>query len=88
MIFIYNITEVNICVSLREHHDVTFAENDAAAYTQCLGFHRKMILTAILLKFSQTNLKIMYIKKKRKLNILIKNTIRAFLCDTAQFRNM
>ena len=35
MMFIYKITEVNICVPLREHHDVTFAENDAAAYTPC-----------------------------------------------------
>ena len=24
-----------ICVSLREHHDVTFAKNDTAAYTPC-----------------------------------------------------
>ena len=25
--------EIKFFVSLREHHDVTFAENDAAAYT-------------------------------------------------------
>ena len=56
MMFIYKIMEVKICVLLCEHHDVTFAENDAAAYMQCLGPHRKLILTAILLKFSQTNL--------------------------------
>ena len=30
MMFIYNITEVKICVSLREHPNVTFAEYDAA----------------------------------------------------------
>ena len=32
MMFICKITEVKTCVSLREHHDVTFAENDVAAY--------------------------------------------------------
>ena len=31
--FIYKIKEVKICVSLREYHDATFAENYAAAYT-------------------------------------------------------
>ena len=66
MMFNYKIMEVTICVSFREHHAVIFAENDAAAYTPCLGTHRKLILTAILLKFSQTNLKIMYIQKKEK----------------------
>ena len=30
MMFLYKIKEVKICVPLREHHDVTFAENDAA----------------------------------------------------------
>ena len=49
MMFIYKITEVKICVLLLEHHDVTFAGNDAAAYPPCLGPHRKLILTAILL---------------------------------------
>ena len=33
IILIYKIMEVKICLSLREHHDVAFAENDAAAYT-------------------------------------------------------
>ena len=81
MMFIYKIMEENICVSLREHHDVTFAGNDAAAYIPhhdvtfagndaaayipCLGPHRKLILTVILLKFSQINLKIMYIKTEK-----------------------
>ena len=51
---------------LREHPDVTFAENDAAVYTPCLGPHRKLILTAILVNFSQTNLKVMYIQKIEK----------------------
>ena len=61
--FIYKIKEVEIYVSLREHADVTFAENDTAAYIPCLGLHKKLILTVILLKFSQTNLKIMYNQK-------------------------
>ena len=64
--FICKITEVKICVSLRENLDVTFAENDAAAYTSCLGSHKKLILTVILLKFSQTTFKIMYIQKIEK----------------------
>ena len=64
--FIYKITELKIWVSLREQHGVTFAKNEAAAYTPCLGPNRKLILTAILLKFSQTNLKIMYIHKIEK----------------------
>ena len=42
------------------------AENDAAAYTPYLGPHRQLILTAILLNFSQTNLNIMYIQKIEK----------------------
>ena len=53
-------------MSLCKHHDVTFAENDPAAYTQYLGPQRKLSLTAILLKVSQTNLKIIYIQKKEK----------------------
>ena len=66
MKFIYKITEEKMSMSLREHHDVIFAEMDAAAYTPCLGLHRKLILTAILLKFSQTNLNIMYIQQIEK----------------------
>ena len=61
MKLIYKIKEVNISVSLREHHDAIFAEKEAAVYTPCLGSHRKLILTIILLKVSQTNLKIMNI---------------------------
>ena len=33
---IYKTTEVKLFVSLCEHHDVLFAENDTAAYTPCL----------------------------------------------------
>ena len=75
MMFIYKITEVKLYMSLREHHDVTFAENGTAACMPCLGPHRKLNLTAILLKFSQTNLKIMHIQNK--INNLIENTLRA-----------
>ena len=35
MMFIYDMTEVKICVLLREHPEVTIAENDAAAQTPC-----------------------------------------------------
>ena len=54
------------CVSLREHPDVTFAAHDAAVYTTCLRPNRKLILTAILLTFSKTNTKIMFIQKIEK----------------------
>ena len=64
MMFICKITEIKFCVSLREHHDVTFTENDAAAYTACLGLHRQLIVTAFVIKFSHTNLKIKYIQKR------------------------
>ena len=33
MMLIYKITEVKMCVSLLEYHDVTYAENQAAACT-------------------------------------------------------
>ena len=66
MMFIYKISEVKIRVSLRKHLDVTFVDDDLAAYTQCLGPHRKLIMTAILLNFTQTNLKIMHIQKIEK----------------------
>ena len=66
MMFLYKITEVKIWVSLHEYNNVTFAENEAAAYTPRIGPHRKLILTDILLNFSQTNLKIIYIQKIEK----------------------
>ena len=40
-------------MSLRKYHYVIIAANEAARYTQCLRPHRKLILTAILLKVSQ-----------------------------------
>ena len=63
MIFIYKITEVQFCISLRKYRDVTLAANEASVYTQCSQPYRKLILTAILLKFSQINLKMMAIQK-------------------------
>ena len=60
---INKIIEIKICVLLREHHDVIYAENDAAAHTPYLGLHRKLILTAILRTFSRTYLNVMYIQK-------------------------
>ena len=65
MMFIYKITEEKIPLSFRENH-ITFPENAAAAYTLVLGLHRKLILTIILQKFSQTNFEIMYIQKIEK----------------------
>ena len=63
MIFIYKITDVKFCISLRKYSDVSLAVNDASAYTPWLWPHRKLILTAMLLKFSQINLKMMAIQK-------------------------
>ena len=70
--FIYKIKEVKICVLLREHPDVPFAEIDAAAYKPCLGPNRKLILIALLLKFSKAYLKIMYIQNIEKQTFLQK----------------
>ena len=61
--FIYKITEVRFCMSLRKYHDVSVAANDDTAYTQSLQPHRKLILTAILLKISQMNLQMIRIQK-------------------------
>ena len=62
MIFIYKITEVKFCISLRQYHDVTLVANEASVYTPCSRPHRKLILTAMVLKFSQINIKIMAIR--------------------------
>ena len=59
----YKITEAKLCMLLRKCHDMILDANNTAAYTPCLWPHRKLILTAILLKFSQINLKMMYIQK-------------------------
>ena len=66
MIFIYKIREVKVYISLRKYCDVTLAANKTSAYTQCSQPHIKLILTAMQLKFSQINLKIMAIQKKEK----------------------
>ena len=63
MIFIFKITEVKFCILLRKYRDVTLAANEASVYTQYSQSHRKLILTDILLKFSQINLQMMAIKK-------------------------
>ena len=61
MMFLCKIREVIFCLSLAKYHYVTLARNDAASYTLCFRSHKKLILTAILFKLSQINLKIMYI---------------------------
>ena len=66
LMFLYKITEVKFCMSLGKYHDMTLAANNAVAYTPCLGPYKKLILTAVLLKFSQINLKIIYIHKREK----------------------
>ena len=63
MIFLYKITEVKFCISLRKYRHVTLAANQASAYTPCSQPHRKLILTTTLLKFSPINLKMMTIQK-------------------------
>ena len=66
MMFIYKITEVQFCMSLRKYHDLSVSANDAAANTQSLRPHRKLILTDILLKIEQINLQMIHIKKIEK----------------------
>ena len=66
MMFIYKITEVNFLMSFRNYHDLTIAINDSAPYTPCLESHKNLIATAIPLKISQINLKIMHIQKIEK----------------------
>ena len=66
MIFIYKITEVKFCILLRKYSDMTLAANEASAYTQCSQPHRKLILTAMQLKFLQINFKVMFIQKIEK----------------------
>ena len=63
MMFIYKITEVNFLISLRKYHDVTIAISDAAPYTPCLESHKNLIWTAVPLKITQINLKIMHIQE-------------------------
>ena len=66
-----------VYVDITMSQSLTRAENDSAAYTLCLGSHRKFMITACLLKFSKSIIKIMYIQRIEKNNTLIKNTLRA-----------
>ena len=55
-------------MSLLKYHEVIVASYNAAVNfnKQCLRPHRKLILTAILLKISQFNLKMIPIQKIEK----------------------
>ena len=53
-------------MSMRKYHDMTIAINDAAPYIPCLESHKNLISTAIPLKISQINLKIMHIQEIEK----------------------
>ena len=66
MIFIYKIKEVKFCTSLRKYRDMTLAANETSAYTTSSQPHRKLILSAMQLKFLQINLKMMAIQKIEK----------------------
>ena len=55
--------EVKFCILLRKYRNVTLVSNEASAYTQCSQPLRKLNLTAMQLKFSQINLKMMAIQK-------------------------
>ena len=63
MIFIHKITEVKICTSLCKYREVTHAANEPSAHTTYSRPHKKLILTAMPLKFSQINFKMMAIQK-------------------------
>ena len=66
MMFIFKITEVNFLMFMRKYHDMTIAINDAAPYIQCLESHKNLNSTAIPLKISQINFKIMHIQEIEK----------------------
>ena len=66
MMFIFKITEVNFLMSMRKYNDVRIAMNHAAQYIPCLESHKNLISTAIPLKISQINLKIMHIQEIEK----------------------
>ena len=48
---------------IRQYRVAMLAATDASAYAPCLRPRRKLILTAMLLKLSQINLKMMAIPK-------------------------
>ena len=53
-------------MSMRKYNDVRIAMNHAAQYIPCLESHKNLISTAIPLKISQINLKIMHIQEIEK----------------------
>ena len=53
-------------MSLGKYHDVTIVLNDAAPYKPCWESHKNLNSTAIPLKISQSNLKIMHIQEIEK----------------------
>ena len=53
-------------MSMSKYHDVTIAVNDAPPYIPCSDPHKNLISTAIPLKISQINLKIMHIQEIEK----------------------
>ena len=54
--------------NVSKKHNVKLALNDTA-YTPCLRLHRKLILAASVLKFSQINLYILKIQQIKKLQL-------------------
>ena len=71
--FTYNIKEEKKSVPLRKYPDVNIAENDAVAYTPCLGPHRKPFWPLFYYNFHNLILKNVHSENRNK-NILIKNT--------------
>ena len=53
-------------MSLRKYHDVNIAIVDTVPYTLRLESYKNLILTAIPLKISQINFKIMHIQEIEK----------------------
>ena len=53
-------------MSLRKYHHMPIAANDVATDTRSVRQYKKLILTAILLKISQINLKMICIQKTEK----------------------
>ena len=80
MILIYKLTEVKICSSLREHHDVTFSEI-TLLHLRNVYYPMKTYFDSYSTKsFTYLSKNNVYLEN-RKINILIKNMLRA-LCVT------
>ena len=67
-------------MSLCKYQDMIITASDTAAYTQYLGPHRMLILTAFLLKISQINLKKICIQKMK--NNFDQNYLKGPFCVT------